>query len=509
MFASGEVLCDRYGLQRCLGGHPGRETWLARDLQTERPVVVKLLLFGGPIQWQDIRLFEREADILQQLQHERIPPYCDRFTLENDNGPTYLALVQAYIAGESLQERCALGLRFRERELRDIASQILAVLEYLHQHQPPILHRDIKPSNLMRAADGRIYLIDFGSVQTQMAAPGKSFTVVGTYGYTPMEQFGGQAVPASDLYALGCTLIHLATGCPPAELLQDDGQIAFESRVTLSPAFIKWLRWLSQPFLSQRPQSVAAARDRLNLLTSPPRSKETRATPPAQSVSQNATTEVRTTEEPPVLLPALLQQAPSRMKVTYTDEAAIAIQWRGGSFQWRGTLKYFPLWLKAVVSYAVFHVLMLLLIVGGPGLIYLLLMLAVASPGLLAAGGFRLQFTLTLGENGCSLVGRFWRLSFGRIPLLAKHQIEAIKLVGIRQVVQKKGSQRPKVYWRKRVEIQTKRGQLHQFSMAGPTADADAAWVVNVLGSWLNVPVIREREDNGQRMLVHPDDRSF
>ncbi|MEO0949293.1 MAG: hypothetical protein AAFY11_14345 [Cyanobacteria bacterium J06641_5] len=138
MFASGEVLRDRYKLQRCLGGHPGRETWLVQDLQTERPTVVKLLLFGGPIQWQDIRLFEREADILQQLHHARIPLYCDRFTLARSNGPTYLAVVQDYIAGESLQECCDRGVRFQESELRDIAGQILAVLEYLHQHQPPI-----------------------------------------------------------------------------------------------------------------------------------------------------------------------------------------------------------------------------------------------------------------------------------------------------------------------------------------------------------------------------------
>lgn len=509
MFAAGEVLRDRYELQRCLGGHPGRETWLVQDLQAKRPAVVKLLLFGGPIQWQDIRLFEREADILQQLHHERIPPYCDRFTLDKSNGPTYLALVQEYIVGESLQECCDRGLRFQESELHDIANQILAVLEYLHQHQPPVLHRDIKPSNLMRGGDGRIYLIDFGSVQTQIAAPGKSFTVVGTYGYTPMEQFGGQAVPASDLYALGCTLIHLATGSPPAELLGDDGQIAFESRVTLSPAFVKWLCWLSQPFLRQRPQSVAAARDRLNLPIGQPRSTETQSVLQTGPVARDSMTKIRTTEAPPTLLPALLQRSPAKMHVTYTDDAAIAIQWRS-AIQWRGALSYLPVWLRVVASYVIIHALMLFFMAGEPSFIFLFLLIFTILLALLSTEKFNRIFTLTLGEENCSLVERFWRLSFGRIPVLAKDRIVAIKLVGIRQAIQeKKGSQHHRVYWHKRVEIQAKHGQLHQFSMVGPTADADMAWVANVLGSWLNVPVIREREDNGQRMLVHPDDRNF
>ena len=71
-----------------------------------------------------------------------------------------------------------------------------------------MLHRDIKPSNLILGEDEQVYLVDFGAVQDKVAPSCTTFTVVGTYGYTPMEQFGGRAVPASDLYALGATLIH-------------------------------------------------------------------------------------------------------------------------------------------------------------------------------------------------------------------------------------------------------------------------------------------------------------
>ncbi len=208
MFETDQILLDRYRLQQKLGENPGRETWLARDLQAQQPVVVKLLLFGGPVQWQDIRLFEREVEVLEQLNYPRIPAYYHHFSLE-DRMPTYLGLVQEYISGESLQQSLERGRHFQEETLRDIASRVLDILIYLHESQPPILHRDIKPSNLVRDTDGNVYLIDFGAVQTANSIPGRSFTVVGTYGYTPMEQFGGQAVPASDLYALGCTLLCL------------------------------------------------------------------------------------------------------------------------------------------------------------------------------------------------------------------------------------------------------------------------------------------------------------
>ena len=96
--------------------------------------------------------------------------------------------------------------------------------------------------------DEEIYLVDFGSIQDRMPTEGKSFTIVGTYGYTPLEQFGGRAVPASDLYALGVTLIHLLTGIPPSELPQKDLQIQLSDclvrqkhRLEISSHFAQWL----------------------------------------------------------------------------------------------------------------------------------------------------------------------------------------------------------------------------------------------------------------------------
>lgn len=94
--------------------------------------------------------------------------------------------------------------------------------------------------------------MDFGAVQDRTTVTGLTFTVVGTIGYTPMEQFWGRAVPASDLYALGATLIYLLTGVAPAELPQNNLRIRFRDRTNLSSKFGSWIEKLIQPDLEQR-----------------------------------------------------------------------------------------------------------------------------------------------------------------------------------------------------------------------------------------------------------------
>ncbi|MEQ9551081.1 MAG: serine/threonine-protein kinase [Coleofasciculus sp. G3-WIS-01] len=260
-----QILRDRYQLKQKLGDNPRRQTWLADDitLSVPQPVIVKLLTFGGEVQWDDLRLFEREAQILKQLKHPRIPKYRDYFHI--DERSLWFGLVQDYIPGVSLKTLMSQGQRFIEADIRKIARELLHILQFLHQLNPAVLHRDIKPSNLIWGEDGHIYLVDFGAVQDRATTEGATFTVVGTYGYAPMEQFGGRAVPSSDLYALGATLIHLLTGTAPADLPQRNLRICFEDRVNLNPSLVSWMQKLTEPALEQRFKSAAAA---LNALES-------------------------------------------------------------------------------------------------------------------------------------------------------------------------------------------------------------------------------------------------
>ena len=143
--------------------------------------------------------------------------------------------------------------------MQDISIEVLEILVYLHSLNPPVLHRDIKPSNLIWGENEQIYLVDFGAVQNQAAIEGVTFTVVGTSGYAPLEQFWGRVVPASDLYALGATLIHLLTVTAPADLPQRNLRIQFADHISLNPSFVRWVEALTEPDLEQRYETAFLA----------------------------------------------------------------------------------------------------------------------------------------------------------------------------------------------------------------------------------------------------------
>jgi serine/threonine protein kinase len=171
------------------------------------------------------------------------------------------------------------------------------------------LHRDIKPSNLIWGADEQVYLVDFGAVQDKAAREGATFTIVGTYGYTPIEQFGGRAVPASDLYALGATLIHLLTGTAPADLPQQNLRIHFSDRVSISSHLVRWLESLIQPSLEER---VSTAHQALMTL----KSNHALGSKPIHNIRQPLNSRVQLSKSPAQLSIVLPSQALNSFNVT-------------------------------------------------------------------------------------------------------------------------------------------------------------------------------------------------
>jgi len=267
MLQAEQVLQGRYQLQRQLGQNPGRQTWLAQDVEASPAalVIVKLLAFNPQMQWDEFKLFEREAQVLKQLNHPRIPGYRDYFSIDKEVGAglCWFGLVQQYIPGASVRQLLSHGKRFTETEVKKLATDVLEILTYLHGLNPPVLHRDIKPSNLILGDDRQVYLVDFGAVQNSAAAEGVTFTVVGTTGYAPLEQFWGKTVPASDLYALGATLIHLLTGTAPADLPQQNLRIQFRDRISLNSQFTRWIETLTAPDLEKRFTNASEALEAL------------------------------------------------------------------------------------------------------------------------------------------------------------------------------------------------------------------------------------------------------
>ncbi len=264
-----EILLERYQVQQELGKKAGRRSLLTRDLQTLELVVVKILSFGNEFEWNDLKLFEREAETLKALSHPAIPRYLDYFELNSPNSKGF-ALVQSYIPAPSLEAQLKAGRSFSEEEVKELAKAILEILKYLHGRQPPVIHRDIKPSNILltnRSGNsvGEVYLVDFGSVQT-IARRSSTIIVMGTYGYVPPEQFNGRAIPASDLYSLGATLIYLVTGQHPADLPLTDLRLEFEPVANINPTFSSWLRRMTEPIASKR---LISAEDALQALNKP------------------------------------------------------------------------------------------------------------------------------------------------------------------------------------------------------------------------------------------------
>jgi serine/threonine protein kinase len=270
MLGQEEILHERYQIQRQLGHNAGRRTLLAQDLDTQESVVLKILSFNSEFRWDDLKLFEREAETLKSLSHPAIPHYLDSFELDLLDCRGFV-LVQSYIDAISLQEWIKRGRTFSESEVKQIAKALLNVLSYLHDRNPPVIHRDIKPSNILLTSDrsahqvGDIYLVDFGSVQTAVRETG-TMTIVGTYGYMPPEQFSGRAFPASDLYSLGATLIYLVTGTHPADLLQEDLQLQFEPTTQLKSSVVQWLEQMTHP---NRKQRFASAQLAMQVLEQP------------------------------------------------------------------------------------------------------------------------------------------------------------------------------------------------------------------------------------------------
>ena len=127
-----------------------------------------------------------------------------------------------------------------------------------------VIHRDLKPQNLIRNNDGKIYLVDFGSVQDTYYTVTGGSTVVGTYGYMAPEQFRGQAYLSTDLYGLGTTLLYLLTGTDPAVLPQQKLKIDFHDFVSLPSEFANWIDRLLEPEPTRRFRTAEIALAVLN-----------------------------------------------------------------------------------------------------------------------------------------------------------------------------------------------------------------------------------------------------
>ncbi|MEO0374665.1 MAG: protein kinase [Cyanobacteria bacterium P01_A01_bin.17] len=241
-----------YQLTEILGEGGTGVTYRAQAEGLTQPVAIKILTLSGQENWDNIERFEREAKILAKLQHPGIPRYLDYFYVDTESDRTF-CIVQQLAKGQSLAQRVEQGGRFSEQEAKQIAAQLLKILIYLHQQAPPVIHRDLKPQNIIVDARGKLFLVDFGAVQNAYYDTFmKSGTMVGTYGYMAPEQFRGQAMPGTDLYGLGATLLFLLTHRSPTDFPVEDLTLKVREHLKLSEDFGLWLEKLLEPDVEDR-----------------------------------------------------------------------------------------------------------------------------------------------------------------------------------------------------------------------------------------------------------------
>jgi serine/threonine-protein kinase len=207
------VFNGRFELRRRLGKGGMAEVFLARDLQLDRPVAVKVLFPEFATDPNFVARFRREAQAAANLNHPNIVGVYD---WGQEHG-TYF-IVQEYVDGTSLADLIRTNGALTVEQSVDVAIDVAAALG--HAHSAGMLHRDIKPGNILITPTGSVKVADWGIGRAMDAAVEENLTqtgaVMGTATYFSPEQAQGLPLDArSDLYALGVVLYEMLTGRPP------------------------------------------------------------------------------------------------------------------------------------------------------------------------------------------------------------------------------------------------------------------------------------------------------
>jgi hypothetical protein len=208
---TGLILDDRYQLAEPIAAGGVGQVWRASDLLLDREVAVKLLRPEYADHPDTLERFRAEAKHAGSLTHPCVARVYD-YGNAGPVSPPYL--VMEYVNGPSLADMLAVDPVHPVLAL-DVAAQAAAGLDAAHSIG--LVHRDVKPGNILIGADGLVKITDFGIAHAAGSAPitGPGL-VMGTTQYMAPERIaGGQATPASDLYALGILIYECLTGLPP------------------------------------------------------------------------------------------------------------------------------------------------------------------------------------------------------------------------------------------------------------------------------------------------------
>ncbi len=212
---TGELIDNRYQLQRVVASGGMATIYHAIDLRLDRQVAVKIMHPHLANDEDFVGRFIREAKAAAALAHPNIVAIQDQGW--NEGGVPAVFIVMEYIEGFTLRdvitEQGALGVTESLRYFAPVISAMSAA------HKNGILHRDLKPENILISKDGRVKVADFGLAKgPQLGATltVESSVILGSVSYLSPEQVQrGLSDMRSDVYSLGIVLFEMLTGKKP------------------------------------------------------------------------------------------------------------------------------------------------------------------------------------------------------------------------------------------------------------------------------------------------------
>jgi serine/threonine-protein kinase len=257
-----KMLSGRYEIQSQIGAGGMAKVYMARDINLQRRVAIKIL-HDDLIHDPEFRArFLQEARSAANLAH---PNIVTIFDFGHDSGSYYI--VMEYVHGTDLKSLMRRKARLALEQTLELMIQICAGVGYAHR--AGLVHCDLKPQNILVSADRVAKITDFGIAQA-LATDETTDVVWGSPRYFAPEQAAGQPPsPAGDVYSLGVILYELATGrlpfdAPKAEALAEMHQTKLpDAPRSLNPEIPNLLERIILKVLSKEPAMRYRTADQL------------------------------------------------------------------------------------------------------------------------------------------------------------------------------------------------------------------------------------------------------
>ena len=200
--------------------------YLGYHLVTKEDVAIKIV----DSSCVDLKMVNREREIMQALQHEHLVPCLDA-----GKSGRYHYLVMPYLRGGTLEDMLD-GSLLTLKEVCIILEQLASALAYMHTLG--LLHRDIKPANILFDQDHHLYLSDFGIVTWLGERPGYDGHMMGTPHYIAPEILEGYVDERSEVYSVGILLYEMLTGSVPFDGPSEKICLHHRETQPMAPSFL-------------------------------------------------------------------------------------------------------------------------------------------------------------------------------------------------------------------------------------------------------------------------------